>query len=754
MKARKLALIVVAALAVAGGGFAAYAKIGSPKTAAETLQGQQVEVKRGTLETKVTASGSLTAPRKVNLTFGSGGAIKERLVDMGDPVKKGQVLARLDTVDLERAILTAESSLRSAEKAINDNADLYDTGAVAQAEAAAAAAEAQVKTAEKALSDIEPPYNLSPYTPSDIAQAEAAVSSAEAQVKAAEKSYQDAQPPYNLSPYTAADIAQAEASVAAARAQLKNAENTLAKAQTPVVNEDIAHLQAAVDDAQKSVTLAQQDQANARLTRDRSVADAQETLRQQQENYRAVVKLNLVGDAIYLDPAILLGAGTVSDRLQTAYQSLLRARDNARIAQETGDKNVAAAEAAVPKAEVALKKAQEDLSRQTDDASVNLIVRQYQLDEARTALFKAQEDLRKRQVGPDPLEIANRKLSLDNARANLVKAQEDLKKRQAGPDPLDVASRKLSLENAKASLIKAQEDLKKKKAGPDPVNTAVLNAQMATAKAGLAQAKDNLAKATIIAPFDGVVASVSGDAGDSVAASTVAVVLVDPSRMRMEAVLDESSVVQVRVGQEAQVSLDALSNAVMKGTVTSIAPVSVVQSGVVNYQMFISLQLGSTSARPSPGARTGGQGAGRQLGGTAQGTAGTRPAGAAPSIPNSRPATDGTTEQSTQALPVRAGMTAVAEIVTARSDNVLLAPRQAVGGSGRNRTARVIVNGQVEVRPVQIGRSDDQSVEVVQGLSEGEKLLITAPTTRTVNPVAGGPPGGGAIGGGFGVRVH
>ncbi|MBI4288352.1 MAG: HlyD family efflux transporter periplasmic adaptor subunit [Chloroflexi bacterium] len=751
MKASKIIIFIVLPLAIVGGGAAAFTKMRGQTNAAVSPQGQVIDVKRGTLETKVTASGSLTAPKKVNLTFGSGGTVKERLIDMGDAVKKDQILARLDTIDLERAVIDAESSVKSAEKATKDTIDLYDTGAVAQADAAVAAAGAQVKAAEKALADVQPPYDLSPYAPSDIAQAEAAVAAAEAQVKAAEKALADVQPPYDLSPYTPSDIAQAEAAVSDAQAQVKTAENALAKSQTPVVSEDIAHLKAAVDNADKTLALAQQDLTNARSSRDRAVADAQELLRQQQENYRAVVKLNLVGDDIYLDPAILLGAGTVTDRLQTAYQSLLRARDNARIAQETGDKNVAAADAAVTRAQDAVRKAQEDLDRQTDDASVNLVVKQHQLDAARAALARAREDLKKRKAGPDPLEVANRKFALENARSSLVKAREDLKKRAAGPDPLDVANRKLGLDNARASLVKAEEDLKKKRAGPDPVDMAARNSQLAAARAALAKARDNLAKATIVAPFDGVVASVSGDSGDSVTAATVAVVLIDPSRIRMDAVLDETSVVQVKVGQETQVSLDALPDTSVKGTVTSIAPVSVLQSGVVNYQVFISLQLDSTGARPSSNNRTGGQGANRQPGGAGQGTAGPRAPGGASGTPGPRASTDGTTGLAVQALPIRAGMTAVAEIVTARSDNVLLVPRQAVGGSGRNRTVKVVANGKVEERPIQIGKSDDQSVEVVQGLAEGDKVLLTTPTTRTINPVAGGGGGfgGGGGGGGF-----
>ncbi|MBF8304748.1 MAG: Biotin lipoyl 2 protein [Dehalococcoidia bacterium] len=119
------------------------------------------------------------------------------------------------------------------------------------------------------------------------------------------------------------------------------------------------------------------------------------------------------------------------------------------------------------------------------------------------------------------MEVANRQFALENAKANLAKAQEDLKKRKAGPEPLDIANRQAGLENARANLIKAQEDLKKKKAGPDPLELALRKSQIVSAQAALDKAKDNLAKATIVAPFDGMIASVVGEVGDSVGGSAV-----------------------------------------------------------------------------------------------------------------------------------------------------------------------------------------------------------------------------------------
>ncbi|MCX8068472.1 MAG: efflux RND transporter periplasmic adaptor subunit [Anaerolineae bacterium] len=72
-------------------------------------------VERGTLQIVVNASGRMEPARQVALTFGSPGLVAEVLVKIGDEVKSGQVLARLDTADLELSLRQAEASLRSAE---------------------------------------------------------------------------------------------------------------------------------------------------------------------------------------------------------------------------------------------------------------------------------------------------------------------------------------------------------------------------------------------------------------------------------------------------------------------------------------------------------------------------------------------------------------------------------------------------------------------------------------------------------------
>ena len=60
-------------------------------------------------------SGAVKARTEMNLGFRVGGKITERLVNIGDRVKPGDVLARIDPVDFELAVKSAEASLLAAE---------------------------------------------------------------------------------------------------------------------------------------------------------------------------------------------------------------------------------------------------------------------------------------------------------------------------------------------------------------------------------------------------------------------------------------------------------------------------------------------------------------------------------------------------------------------------------------------------------------------------------------------------------------
>jgi len=77
-----------------------------------------IEVAAGEKGRRLEYSGAVKARYEINLAFRVNGKITERPVDIGDRVRPGDILARLDAADYELAVTRAEADLRSATKQV------------------------------------------------------------------------------------------------------------------------------------------------------------------------------------------------------------------------------------------------------------------------------------------------------------------------------------------------------------------------------------------------------------------------------------------------------------------------------------------------------------------------------------------------------------------------------------------------------------------------------------------------------------
>ena len=75
-------------------------------TSGESELAETTEVVRGDLVETVPISGNLEMPDRVNLSFGMTGEVLNVLVDRGDQVKKGDILASLDTAEIEARLMS------------------------------------------------------------------------------------------------------------------------------------------------------------------------------------------------------------------------------------------------------------------------------------------------------------------------------------------------------------------------------------------------------------------------------------------------------------------------------------------------------------------------------------------------------------------------------------------------------------------------------------------------------------------------
>jgi HlyD family secretion protein len=242
---------------------------GNQANAAEGIQ--TVVVERTTLRASVDATGSVAPETRLGLSFKSAGRVAEIMVEEGDQVKGGEILAKLETADLEQALIQAQASLAISE------AQLAQTEEGASAEDLASARAAL----ESALADYEevkvgPSQEDITVAKADMEKARIALEKAQADydriswqagigataqastLQQASVDYERARAQYELTVDrpTNSELKQAEAQIAQARATLADLEEkptpeelTIATAQVTQARSTLTQAQLNLDEA-------------------------------------------------------------------------------------------------------------------------------------------------------------------------------------------------------------------------------------------------------------------------------------------------------------------------------------------------------------------------------------------------------------------------------------------------------------------------------------------------------------------------
>lgn len=201
--------------------------------------------------------------------------------------------------------------------------------------------------------------------------------------------------------------------------------------------------------------------------------------------------------------------------------------------------------------------------------------------------------------------------------------------------------------------------------------------QLEAAWAALKESQAKLSYATLTAPISGVIASVSTQAGETVAAglnAPVFVNIIDLSRLQVDALVDEVDIGKVRPEQKAIFSVDSFPAREFEGKVVAIYPKAVLQENVVYYDVVIDITT------PYEGL-------------------------------------------------LRPEMTASVRILLEARTEVLAVPGEAIKRERGKTLVYVLQNGRADPREVKTGWKDGQWIEVAGGLQEGQTVLLTEPQT-------------------------
>ncbi|MEU7881335.1 efflux RND transporter periplasmic adaptor subunit [Microbispora bryophytorum] len=123
-KRRTLIINGVLVVLLLGGIAAAWASVGGDSSG-DGAAPLTTRVTRGTVLASVSASGSVESARTRALDFSAAGTVESVLVESGDKVKKGQVLARIDDTAARESLEAAKASLDAAEEADTSTASGY-----------------------------------------------------------------------------------------------------------------------------------------------------------------------------------------------------------------------------------------------------------------------------------------------------------------------------------------------------------------------------------------------------------------------------------------------------------------------------------------------------------------------------------------------------------------------------------------------------------------------------------------------------
>lgn len=277
--------------------------------------------------------------------------------------------------------------------------------------------------------------------------------------------------------------------------------------------------------------------------------------------------------------------------------------------------------------------------------------------------------------------------ALANANASLAAAQAALTDVQTAARPADIQLANAAIANAEAGVQAAQGNVQAAEANLaraqaaydrllEPLSEneiAVLAAQVAAAETNRELAELRLAQSQIVAPIDGTVANVLTNAGELASPGAPAITVVNEDAFHITVSVDEIDIDEIALGQEVEVSVDALPDTAVSGTITEIAPTSASSGGVVTYLVTINID-------------------------------------------------------SVQAEDLRPGMSASASIVVDEVADVLIVPNWAIRLNRETGEAFVNVlqgDGTVEEVVVETGLRNEQFSEVLAGLSEGDTVVLT-----------------------------
>ncbi len=291
--------------------------------------------------------------------------------------------------------------------------------------------------------------------------------------------------------------------------------------------------------------------------------------------------------------------------------------------------------------------------------------------------------------------VTQAKAGLSSAKANLRQAKASLDNAQRALSRLEKLFQQGLTSAEKLEQAKTQYEVQRS-------NYDASRDQVVQAKARLEQAQDDLNKTTIRSPIDGVVIQRNKEIGEIALGSQfkedVILQVANLSKMEVQTEIDENDVVDVARGDTATLTVDAFPDTSFRGIVTEIAHTPIVrglgtQEEITNFQVKIAIL---------------------------------------DTIPKLRPGMSSTVDIQTEKhqyvlkVPIQAvTVREISQIPQLKKKEPPSTSSEKMKASEKMREVVFVVkDGVAHIRPVKTGISSDTDIEILEGVQEGEQVVV------------------------------
>jgi len=381
---------------------------------ADASASQLVSVERGTVSKTVTADGTLRALTTVAVKSDAGGKVVLLAVDVGDKVKKGDLIAKIDPTDTQSAYTQALAGMQSTQAQLSQ-AEVQSQAQPALTRAAIAQAQASY---DGAVSDVE---RLQAATqPRDRADAQAALDKAQAALRGSQE---------DLSRLTVSTQpvarSQARASLDQAQESLRQAQENVKRLKQASQPQGLADAKAALDKAKSDLSVAEKELKRSRELNAQGYL-SQSALDTAQNKYdnavaatgQAQEKVRNVGD----DQAAELRVA--ESQVEEAQAGRVAAQKKWDSLTDDQGAEKRSAEAGLRQAQAALSAAQKRWATISRDQAAELATARSRVSQARGALQNAQTNAVQNRVKAE--DVTNQQAQMTKSAAEVSQTRTNL----------------------------------------------------------------------------------------------------------------------------------------------------------------------------------------------------------------------------------------------------------------------------------------------------------------------------------------